>query len=74
MVTPARSSHTRLGLQYPYAIERGFAMTVEVAVLLILGIVIVFTCRDGRLKAAHASDRSCRTTASNASQRSSPEE
>ncbi|MEU0948854.1 hypothetical protein ABZ379_40215 [Streptomyces canus] len=54
MVTPTRSSNTRLGLQYPYEIEEGSAMAVEVAVLLILGIVIVFTCRGGGLKAGHA--------------------
>jgi hypothetical protein len=54
MVTPTRSSSTRLGLQYPYEIERGFVMVVEVAVLLILGIVIVFSCRGGGLKAGHA--------------------
>jgi hypothetical protein len=45
---------SRLGLQCPYEIERGCTVAVDVAVLLILGIVIVFLCRGGGLKAGHA--------------------
>jgi hypothetical protein len=54
MVTPMRRPPTRLGLQYPYEVGGGFAVAVDVAVLLILGIVIVFLCRGGGLKPGHA--------------------